>query len=106
MKRGAPALGLYDDLSGTRKSKFCTVAIFQNGELGYPVDNGQNVDVGQVAGIHVVHAIDRIGGVFDRVTIDYQSRATQKSASAQPVGAVSSGYPGNCDSQCLKIAPI
>ena len=53
-------LGLHNNLPGTGKAITGAVVVFENAEFIDGVDDRENVDVREVAGVHVVYAVQRI----------------------------------------------
>lgn len=100
------ALGNDDDLAGTSESIFCAVTIFEDRKFRDAIDDWQDVDVGEVTGVHVVDSVDGVGGVFDGVAVDDQGCAALEAARAQGVGAMGAADSRDCDGQRLEVSSI
>ena len=106
MERARAAFCFDDDLARACESVLCAVVIFQDRELSNAIDNWQDIDVRQVAGVHVVDAIDSVGGVLDRISVHDQSGASLKAAPTQRIRSVGAADTGNRNGECLEVASV
>src|SRR5882757_7333030 len=99
-------LGLHNDLAGASEAVSSTVVVFEDAKLIDGVDDGQDIDVCKVAGVHVVDAVERVDGILDGGAVDNERGATRKAASGLLVVAGSAANTRNELAHRLKVTAI